>query len=260
MKKITEISELANLSQENFIQFTDALSSCNYEIIDPGVLPDDAVKQTFGGTSNRMEHYKIIFDDQEASLGYFLLKFTGADGSDVLLPITVFGKSDVHKVYFPLVIDQMLVENFLKLSKKGLTEFLDTFPEEAIDELFVKFLSIKKNLIEAIFKKYLEVSKDFISAMAWELKGKESFTRKLAEAHSFNCWQNQELNIEFLFSRHITDEEKKKMERFIVRARWVMSLSLDKNIKADAPAVLSDEFKGLLKLFYQRLLLHEANV
>lgn len=260
MKETTGITELLNLSEAHFVSFIDSLSSRNYEIIDPGPLPDNIIKHTFGGSSNRTAHYQLIFNDPNATLCYFMFRFPNENGSFAQFPIAVFGKSATNKIYFPLVIDQTIVEEFLKLSKSRLAQVIDFLSPEEIDRIYLKFLEIKKHFIMSMFKKYLEYSKDYLSAMVWEYKGEKSFTRTIAESLSFNYLINKEQNVEFLFSRQITEEEKKDLEQYLIRAEWVRSLSLDTEIKPKKAEQEASWFTEVISSFYQRLLLHEANV
>lgn len=253
-----EITELLTLPEENFISFIDALSSRNYEITDPGILPDNTVKHTFGGTSNKAAHYRLIFNDPDATLGYFMFKFPDKNGLFVEFPIAVFGKSATNKLYFPLVIDQTMVEEFLKLSKARLAEVINFLSPAEIDRVFVKFLEIKKHFIITIFQKYLEYSKDQLAVMVWDYKGEKSFTRTIAENLSFNYWENNDLKVEFFSSKPITEEEKKDMDQYLQRYKWVMSLSLDTEIKPKKAEQEASWFTEVIGSFYQRLLLHEA--
>lgn len=182
MEKI--ITNSTNLAHGEIEEFAEAFRNDQYEIITVDAVSSYEPELLLDRQKDKLSYAKI-FDDQDATLKFFAIRYAGNAGKIVLIPIGVYGVSSRYKLRFPLYLDSFW-QSFLWTTKKEFCELCGTTDDEEHDFFFLRLIDLRRAFIQKVFSYYFSIDRHDHSAMVWKLRGKDSNTRRIAEGLGFS--------------------------------------------------------------------------
>lgn len=176
-----------HLTTREIEEFAGALRNNNYQIVTSLPLVDNEPESLIPNYKNKKTHQRIL-DDQQADLNYFSIKYTTHLHEDILVPIGVYGISEQWKVRFPLVVNGFWQGFFM--GNKDFFRGIANIDENSCNVYYPRMISLKRELMYKIFEYYYSLDSDYCSAMAWEVRNEKSNTRTIAEALTFQRFEN----------------------------------------------------------------------
>ncbi len=126
--------------------------------------------------------YSLILDDAAGTFTYFSIQYERADGTVTQVPIGVYGISQRESVRFPLLLNDFW-RDFLMVKLQEFCFMCNI--QQSQEQYYGRLLELRKNLITKIFNYYFAESNEIASAMAWDIRGEKSLTRRLATEAGF---------------------------------------------------------------------------
>ncbi|UII33610.1 hypothetical protein LVD17_07230 [Fulvivirga ulvae] len=213
------------MNDEELIALADAFRHNTFEIetLEPN---EDNIPENLPDPMKEIDSYNAMFKETTGGFNYIAIRFMVPSGTNVHVPIAVFGKGESKKVRFPLIMNGSWFA--MLTTDKNTFQMGLGVGEEECPLYFSRFVDWKRNFIEKIFDHYLQ--SEYCSAMCWEVKEKSSNTRKIAEQLGFYriVFDNQELYT----SKDITNDPE--MINYFTSA-FSMWLDLNKTDKENVP-------------------------
>lgn len=212
-----------------------------YEQPDPEYLPT--------GIYNFLlikEGYQYLFRDPQSYFNCFYLKIIVDNLYKLKLPIGAFGVCPSRKILLPITLSDF-ISTFLRTDNDSFSSFIPGEPDH-VRLALQKFLQGKQNLITRLFAFYYNVQKEYNSIMAWQIRHKNSATRRFAESQGFFRSEVPEIDTEF-YHAHRLDTET--LNYIVECSKRVKDLEIETNKE-----VFSSDMENslsMVELFYQHL-------
>lgn len=225
MEKIIKNPSLE--SKDDMLEFGEIFRSGRYIITafasDKDKLPDSVVDEYL-----RVDTFQRILDDPNAYFNCYGIQYTLENDNKVGIPIGIFGVSDLKEVRFPLLVN-LFWQTFLMIDKDRFNLLAGfTNPEER-DHYFQQLIQLRKTFITRVFDYFRTAGSIGYSAMAWDIRGKKSNTRNIAEGVGFKRIENN--GFELYSSLDTPNEKWDYLKNCIIR--W--GITVDKNKRAELP-------------------------
>ena len=170
------IKQLPDLSQEELVQLHTLIYHDSFKIsIGDGIFP-------VGVFPELLQYKTIRCESNDPNAEY---KIVSLETEQWSIPISIFLLTRKWEFQSMFLLGAN-VQNLFQISREVFCAKVgDTFCDQS-DELYEHFLSLRTVLIKKIFEAYYTYDSNFEAFMFWDVRGKKSITRTVAEKVGFN--------------------------------------------------------------------------